>query len=62
MSAELIREDVAMRDDTEENPVASRHSDELVYCESSPRIRGTCGGDDDGSDEGRGWLYAVEGS
>jgi hypothetical protein len=60
MSAELIREDVAMRDDTEENPVASRHGDELDDGKPSSRLGRTCSGDDDGAHEGRGWLYALD--
>jgi hypothetical protein len=49
-----------MRDDTEENPVASRHGGELDDCKPSSRIGRTCSGDDDGAYEGRGWLYALD--
>lgn len=40
MSVNLIREDVAMRDNTEKNPIASRHCGQLVesFSESYSRL------------------------
>lgn len=60
MSVNLIREDVAMRDDTEKNPIASRHCDQLVYGESYSRLGRACSRDNNGEDEGWRWSDAVE--
>jgi hypothetical protein len=49
-----------MRDDTEKNPIASRHCDQLVYGESYSRVGRACSRDNNGEDEGWRWSDAVE--